>query len=138
MKIEVTINPAQAQAFQKQLDAIISRNYAADKVQQQILALLTKDIQTLKELSTNMAALDDAITQLQNDVTQDTAVETSAVTLIKGIPGLIATAVATAQAAGATPAQLQALTDLGTTLTANATALAAAVTTNTPAAAAKG
>jgi len=78
--------------------------------------------------------LDDQITALTNDVTQETTVEQSAITLINGIPALIASAVATAQAAGATPAQLQAITDLGTKITANSAALSTAVTAGTPAA----
>jgi hypothetical protein len=84
--------------------------------------------------STQMAELDDKIAALQADVAEESTVEQSAVKLINGIPALIAEAVAKAQAAGATPTQLQALTDLGTTLTTNATTLGAAVTANTLAA----
>ena len=81
-----------------------------------------------------MAALDDAITQLTAQVSASTTVESSAVTFINGVPALIAIAVAAAQAAGATPAELQSLTDLGTALQNSAAPLAAAITANTPAA----
>src|SRR5271157_1381278 len=83
---------------------------------------------------TDMSALDDAIAVVQADVTQETTVDQSAMTLINGIPGLISTAVQQALAAGATPAQLAAVTAVGTAISANATALAAAVSANTPAA----
>lgn len=75
-----------------------------------------------------------ALLALQAAVTQETTVDQSAITLIQGIPALIAAAVATAAAAGATPAQLQAFDTLSAQITANATGLAAAVTSGTPAA----
>jgi hypothetical protein len=78
--------------------------------------------------------LDAQITDLTTEVTNETTVEKSALTLIQGIPALIAAAIAKASAAGATTAQLQALSDLQTTLAANDTELSAAVTANTPAA----
>ena len=81
-----------------------------------------------------MALLDDDITALQAEVAADTVAENAAIKLINGIQAQIETAVAAANAAGATPAQLKAITDLGATLTANTTALAAAVAANTPAA----
>ena len=80
-------------------------------------------------------ALQDDIAALKTEVANNTAVEQSASTLIKGFAAQLAAAVAAAQAAGATPDQLQALTDLNTTLTANDADLAAAVAANaTPAA----
>jgi len=69
-----------------------------------------------------MATLD----ALTAQVAQNTSVEQSAVTLIKGIATQLA-------AAGTDPAKLA---DLSNQLNASATALAAAVTANTPAAAA--
>ena len=81
-----------------------------------------------------MAALDDAIAKLQADVTAEATVEQSAITLLNGIPKLIADAVSAALAQGATPAQLKALTDLSASIEANTTGLSAAVTANTPAA----
>lgn len=80
----------------------------------------------------NMSVLDDQIVALQADVAQETTVEASAITLINGIPALIANAVAAAQAAGATPAELASLTALGTAITNSSAGLAAAVTANTP------
>lgn len=82
-------------------------------------------------MGTAVNALDNEITALQTAVANETTVNQSAITLIQGIPGLIATAVAAAQAAGATPAELSALTALQTTIANNATGLAAAVTANT-------
>ena len=79
-----------------------------------------------------MSALDDAITALTAQVNAATTVEASASAFINGVPKLIADAVAQAQAAGATPAQLQAITDLGTKLTAASGPLQAALTANTP------
>jgi hypothetical protein len=89
---------------------------------------------SIKFLGEQMAALDDALTALTAKVTAEDTVIDSAVTLIQGIPALISAAVTAALAQGATPAQLQAITDLGTTITAKSDALAAAVTANTPAA----
>ena len=80
-----------------------------------------------------MAQLDDQLTQLQADVTAENTVIDSAVTLLNGIPAMIAAAVATATAAGATPAELQAVTDLGTAIAAKTAVLSAAVAANTPA-----
>jgi|HubBroStandDraft_3_1064219.scaffolds.fasta_scaffold30695_7 hypothetical protein len=79
-----------------------------------------------------MAALDDAITALQAEVSNDTNVISAADTLINGISAQITAAVNAALAAGATPAQLAALTAVTTTLAANDTSLAAAVAANTP------
>ena len=78
--------------------------------------------------------LDTEIAALQAQVTQNVTVEGSAITLISGIAAQIAAAVAKATAAGATPAELQAVTDLGTSLSASAASLSTAVTANTPAA----
>ena len=87
-----------------------------------------------KRLEKAMSALDDKITTLQADVTALTTTDQSAIALINGISAQIAAAVAAAQAAGATPAQLQSLTDLDTAIKTQQTGLAAAVTANTPAA----
>jgi chromosome segregation ATPase len=77
------------------------------------ISLLTKKINTI------MTALD----SLQAAVERDTAVDTSAIALIKGIADQL-------KAAQGDPAAIAALTDK---LTANADALAAAVAANTPA-----
>lgn len=86
----------------------------------------------LAQIIETMAALDDKISALQTEVTNNTTVIGSAETLINGFAAQLAAAIAAALAAGATDAQLQSLTDLNTTLTANDTALAAAVAANTP------
>ena len=78
-------------------------------------------------------ALDTTIAALTAQVTANTTVEGSAVTLINGIAAQIAAAVAAAQAAGATPTELSEPTTLQTNLTASAAALSAAITANTPA-----
>ena len=87
-----------------------------------------------RRLTKIMSALDDAITALTNEVTEETTVEQSALTLIQGIPALIASAVTAALAAGATPAQLKSITDLQAKLAANDSELAAAVAAGTSAA----
>jgi hypothetical protein len=98
-------------------------------------AALSALIQSIKEdISTMSTDVNSALLALQADVTQETTVDQSAITLIQGIPALIAAAVAAAQAAGATPAQLASFDQLGAQITANATGLAAAVTAGTPAA----
>ncbi len=74
-----------------------------------------------------MAQIDDEITQLQTDVASEGTAVSSAVTLINGIAAQIAAAIAAAQAAGATPAQLQSLTDLHTAVVGQTSSLAAAV-----------
>lgn len=72
----------------------------------------------LERMETIMSALDD----LQAAVAAEDTVIDSAITLIQGIPALIA-------AAGTDPAKLQALS---ADITAKSTALAAAVAANTP------
>jgi hypothetical protein len=97
--------------------------------------VLGQKIDTLTGKETkDMAALDDDIAQLQNDLIADTSAENSAITLIQAIPGMITTAVNAALAAGATPAQLAALKTLSATLEANTGNLAAAVVAGTTAA----
>jgi hypothetical protein len=88
----------------------------------------------IARLENKMAALDDQITALTAQVKANTDVENSALVLIQGFSARLDAAVAAALAAGATPAQLQALTDLGTAIKTSDDALAAAVTANTPAA----
>lgn len=86
----------------------------------------------LERVLKHMAALDDKITQLQADVAAEGTVVDSAVTLIQGFPALIAAAVAAAQAAGATDAQLQSFADLSTAIEAKTKVLADAVSAGTP------
>lgn len=90
--------------------------------------------QDADKIINRMSQLDDAITALQAEVTQETTVEKSALALIQGIPAMIESAITAALAAGATPAQLQAITDVAATINANDTELAAAVAAGTPSA----
>lgn len=103
-----------------------------------ILIVIRCDVRKLKTQNQKIVMLetnlDKQIADLQTEVANQTAVEQSALKLIQGIPALIAAAIASAQAAGATTAQLQAISDLQDKLAANDTELSAAVAANTPAA----
>jgi hypothetical protein len=81
----------------------------------------------------SLNALDAAIKALTLSVQANADTETNAITVLNGIPKLIADAVAKAGVAGATPAQLQALADVGTKIDAAKTALAAAIVATVPA-----
>jgi len=97
----------------------------------QVLSL----IQQLRQDITNMSgSIDTAIANLTARVQADTNATTAATTMINGFAAQLAAAVTAAQGAGATAAQLQAFTDLGTAIQANADSLSTAVTANTPAA----
>ena len=94
---------------------------------------LSQILAGVARLETKMAALDDQITALTAQVAANTSVENSALVLINGFAAQLATAVAAAAAAGATPTQLKSLTDLGTAIKTSDDALAAAVAANTTA-----
>jgi hypothetical protein len=96
-----------------------------------ILALLIQENKEIQTMASGQNALDTQIAQLTSEVVAQTSVVTSVQTFISGIPALIATAVANAQAAGATPAELASLTALGASIQNNSAALTAAVTANT-------
>lgn len=72
------------------------------------------------------------LAELEAQITAATTVVQSATTLILGIPGLIQSAVDAAIANGATAEQLAPFDALGDELQAQANALAAAVSANTP------
>ncbi len=74
-----------------------------------------------------MSQLEDEVQQLQQDVAAENTVIDSAVVLINGFAGKLQAAIDAAIAAGATPQQLQNLTDLHNTVTAKSAELAAAV-----------
>ena len=77
-----------------------------------------------------MSALTDAVTALQDEVTQETTVEQSAVTLLQGIPALIQAALTQAGVDDATATTaVQAVTDAINT---SSQSLAAAVAANAP------
>ncbi len=98
-----------------------------------LLGAFIKFLQTKQRVINMSAELDAKIAALQASVTNDTAVETSAIALLGGLKTQLDAAIAAAAAAGATPAELQSLSDLSTTMDSNAAALAAAVAANTPA-----
>lgn len=104
------------------------------EINRKLDAILAEQAAIRKDIATMSQTLQTQITTLQADVTAENTVIDSAVTLINGFAAQLATAVAAAQAAGATPAELQSLTDLGTSITSKSSALAAAVAANTPAA----
>lgn len=81
-----------------------------------------------------MSQLDDAIEALRVKVEENTTEAGSAIAYIKGVPDLVAAAVAEALAAGATPEQLTALTNLQTKIGDETQAFIDAVPVNTPAA----
>ena len=81
-----------------------------------------------------MSKLDDKIADLGAEVSRVSSVVDSAVALIGGIAEQVKAAVDAALAAGATEAELAAITDLGASLEGKATELAAAVAANTPSA----
>jgi len=85
----------------------------------------------LKELEIRMSQTDDAIAKLQGDVSAENNVVNSAITLLNGLSAQLAAALAAAANAGATPAQLQALSDLATSIEGSSASLAQAVANNT-------
>lgn len=95
---------------------------------------LQQILHKLEQQGTIMSQVDDAITALQASVANLTTVDQSAITLIQGIGAQIQAAVDAALAQGATPAQLQSLTDLKSAIDAQDDALASAVSAATPAA----
>lgn len=101
-----------------------------------VIPLLEEILERLKHLQRQeaiaMAAIDDDLAALTAEVTNLTTVDASAVAALNGIGKIVSDAVAAALAAGATPAQLQAVTDAVAAIKAQNAALAAAVTANVP------
>jgi hypothetical protein len=95
---------------------------------------LTRILMAVTRLEKKMAALDEALTALTQKVTDENTVIDGAIVFIGGIPALIKSAVDAALAQGATPTQLQAMTDLGTSIQNKKDALAAALVAGTPSA----
>jgi hypothetical protein len=81
----------------------------------------------LVRIETKMSKLDDSLNAVVADVTAENTVIDGAITFIESVPALIRTAVDAALAQGATPAQLQSLTDLGAAITLKKDALATAL-----------
>jgi hypothetical protein len=86
---------------------------------------------TSKEM-TKVTQLDDSIAVLQQDIANETAIDQKVLKLINGISQQVQTAVQNALAAGATPDELKALSDLHTTLQSEAAALVQAVAAQDP------
>jgi len=89
------------------------------------------DHSLLQRMATKMTVLDDKLTQLESDVTAETTVEQSAVTLLTGISQQLKDIIA---AGGDPAAQLARVAAVSAALEASTADLAAAVTANTPAA----
>ncbi len=85
----------------------------------------------IKQMADSLQAALDELTQ---DVAELTSVDQSAVALIQGFSARLDAAVAAAQAAGATPAQLASFTDLNAQVKQRTTELASAVSAGTSAA----
>lgn len=103
--------------------------------QDAVLAAVADGVKTIvARIDLMSGSVDTAIADLTTRVQADTDATNSATTMINGFAAQLAAAVAAAQAQGATPAQLQSFTDLGTSIQTNADKLSAAVVANTPAA----
>lgn len=74
------------------------------------------------------------IDSLTEKVAANTTVDQSVLTLVTGLKGQLDAAIQSAKDAGASDAQLSALTDLGATIDSNSASLRDAVTANTPSA----
>ena len=95
-----------------------------DAVLDALAALSTKIDKLSEKEDINMANVQKDIVSLTAQVAQNTSVEASAVTLIQGIAAQLATAIASGDPAALDALQAQ--------LATSATALAAAITANTP------
>lgn len=84
-------------------------------------------------MSASIGDLQQRIDSLTQAVTNESTVESSAMTLISGIPQMIQDAINQALANGATPEQLAALDNLVSSINSSASNLAGAVAANTPA-----
>jgi hypothetical protein len=80
-----------------------------------------------------MSQMDDEIQQLTTDVAAERTAVDSAVALIQGFTTQLQNAVDAALAAGATPQQLQSITDLHTAVTQQTQDIAQAVASQAPA-----
>lgn len=83
-------------------------------------------------MENKMSQMDDEIAQIKSDVAAERTAVDSATALISGFAAQLQAAVQAAQDAGATPQQLQDLTDLHTALTQQTSDLANAVASQAP------
>jgi Mg2+ and Co2+ transporter CorA len=86
----------------------------------------------VQNMERQMTQMSDEIQTLKNDVAAERTAVDSATALISGFAAQLQAAVQAAQDAGATPQQLQDLTDLHTALTQQTSDLASAVATQSP------
>lgn len=127
LRLEITLSPSTLLA----LNNLAGGNAATLANIEHKLAAIFGALEDMTESTDNLAL---EITGLKQSVAGLTTVATSAAALISGFSGQLSAAVAAAQAAGATPDQLQSLHDLKAAIDTNATGLAAAIALNTPAA----
>jgi hypothetical protein len=104
------------------------------RVDQRLDDILAHVVGLATQIAAGAQHMDQELQALRDEVTAVTEGQDAALAVINGINDRIAAAVAAAQAAGATPEQLQAITDLTASLRQHADPLAAAVVANTPAA----
>jgi lysozyme len=109
-----------------------------DPVSLGLLRQMQSDIASMRQEIAAMSGTTNTIASeierlRQNVADQGTEIQ-GAVTFINGVPGLIAAAIAQAQAAGATPEQLAAFDDLNNQLVTQRDSLHGAVAANTPSA----
>lgn len=97
-------------------------------------SMLGRILENQRTEKTIMSDMDDRLAKATADAAATRTVVDSAIVALNGIGAAVKQAVDDALAAGATPAQLQSLTDLDTAITSQGTDLAAAIPVNTPAA----
>jgi hypothetical protein len=100
---------------------------ATDPRVDQVIAMLHELKQGITRMSSTLSTSIDA---LKTDVTALSGAVDSSRALITGFATALAAAIASAATAGATPTELQSLSDLHTSITANTDALAQAVAAN--------
>lgn len=105
-----------------------------DKILDTLKGMETALLNEFQRIAKIMSQMDDDLAALKVTVTGLVTVDTSVKALLTGIPALISAAVAQSLAAGATPEQLQAVTDATAAISGEIDGLTAAVTAGTPAA----
>jgi hypothetical protein len=100
---------------------------------EEVIARLDRVETTLLNMFQKVGLMSVELDQLTAQVKANTDAEDAAVIALNGIAARIDAAVATATAAGASPATLAAITALSTDLKAHADPLAAAIVADTPA-----